>query len=115
MPNGERPHLTCLYCGADLAVARFRKTVYFETQEQAERYAGRLQPWQRAEIEDRLRMRELNPGHPEYALGTRFGVHFHDSLGGYGDNRFCGLRCGYKYALDHTKTAARARARDIAA
>jgi hypothetical protein len=28
---------------------------------------------------------------------------FKGTYGGYGDNRFCGLNCGYRYAVAHTK------------
>ena len=28
---------------------------------------------------------------------------FEGTYGGYGDNRFCGLNCGYRWAFNHTK------------
>jgi hypothetical protein len=75
LPVGKRPK--CLNCGKELRPNFHRESVpyslYGSSKEQEQ------QAWKKA--------------HPRQFLGT---------YGGYRDNRFCGLNCGYQYALKVT-------------
>jgi len=94
----------CLHCGERLRW--YRAYCRWQTRAAADAFVATLHPDLRADavIRDETRMSELNPGHPEYQAGA-FRVKYIDAEGDYGDNRFCTLRCGYRWAVTHTKEA----------
>lgn len=100
-PRGQRPR--CLHCGKEL-LPRFNrqnppymvKTGETQRVRQPGSFGSEAQyvelPVTRTTTEaERKQFRKDNP--PEFT----------GKFGGYGDNRFCGLNCGYQWAVAHTK------------
>jgi hypothetical protein len=102
-PVGQRPR--CLHCERELRpnyrremppisvrtgeIVRNRKPSSFGGEPEYEEYENSRS------LTDAER-KEWRKDHPPQFLGT---------YGGYMDNRFCGLNCGYKWAIDHSKPA----------
>lgn len=78
-PKGQRPH--CLHCDKELAP---------QFTEELPGYALPGQPLFGPKLE------KYKKDHPEW---RQFTGHY----GRYKDDRFCGVSCGYSYAVAHTK------------
>jgi len=126
MPKNDRPVLTCLQCGTGLRP--HRKTVTVDSQASADSLVAGLKAWQRATVHENIRILKPSvsnafaasaphvtrrPITEEDLQPKTWAVSYTDALGDYGDNRFCGLNCGYAYAFAHSKTVGVSRSREI--
>lgn len=100
-PKGQRPR--CLYCGKELRpmfdrehppiqvetgqTFTYMETVNYSTGEKRETLAKQYRTMTEAE------KRQFKKEHPPKFLG----------YGGFKDNRFCKLNCGYDWAIAHTR------------
>jgi hypothetical protein len=94
----------CLYCGKRLRWCFGYKQ--FHTAEAARAFLDNepLELRRLATVRDNSAVAALNPGHPSYVDGPMT-VRYVNAEGDYGDNRFCTLRHGYRYAVQHTQEA----------
>lgn len=79
----------CKQCGK--ALNAYRRSERVNSQAEADALVAKSTAEQQATIKDLSSLYRR----PEFLVITTRGY------GGYGDNLFCGLRCGYKWALAH--------------
>lgn len=83
----QSPAPTCEHCGRPLRP--YRRTQFFPSNAEAAKFAAAV-PAPKLSY-DRLGVYPETPYRVDYRAGW----------GGYGDDRFCGLNCGYKWAIRH--------------